>query len=116
LRAATVALLGAELTATATRLEQALLTVPGLRLIRPNGGTTPAIAPLVAFEIAGQEPGAVQRALHGEGINIAANLASYAPYLFAALGRESLLRASVHQGIGDDEIDRLGAALKRLSA
>ncbi|KJV09400.1 hypothetical protein VZ95_11770 [Elstera litoralis] len=113
LRVDHVSALGAELIATATRLEQALLTVPGLRLLRPNADTTPAIAPLVAFEIAGHEPGDVQRALHGEGINIAANQASYAPYLFAALGRQALLRASVHQEIGEGEIERLVAALKR---
>ncbi len=115
LRAAEVLALGAALTHTATRLEQALLTVPGLRLIRPDAGTTPAIAPLVAFEIDGHAASTVQQALHGEGINLAANQAMYAPLLFAALGKQALLRASVHHEIGDAEIERLVEALKRVT-
>lgn len=115
LRVGGVEQLGTALRATATRLEQALLTVPGLRLLRPTAGTTPAIAPLVAFELANRAPEEVQRALHGEGLNIAANQASYAPYLFAALGRKALLRASVHGDTDEEAIERLVTALKRLT-
>ncbi len=115
IRADGVLALGATLIATATRLEHALLTVPGLRLIRPQAGSTPAIAPLIAFEIDGYAPGAVQQALHGEEINLAANQAVYAPLLFAALGKQALLRASVHLDIGAGEIERLVSALKRVT-
>lgn len=106
--------LGAELLARATRLEAALQQVPGLRLIRPEAQDRSAVAPLVAFEIEGRDPVAVQKALHGMGINIAANMAAYAPYFFAHLGKAALLRASVHLPTTDDDIARLVAALVRV--
>ena len=106
--------LGAELLARATRLEAALRQVPGVQLIRPGAGESPAIAPLVAFEIAGRDPQAVQKALQAQGINVAANLAAYAPYFFAHLGKAALLRASVHLPTTDADIDRLVATLRQV--
>lgn len=102
------------LIARATQLEAALQPLPGLRLIRPHAGASAAIAPLVAFEIAGRDPLAVQKALADQGINLAANQAVYAPYLFAYLGKAALLRASVHLPTTAADIDQLAAALRRL--
>lgn len=106
-----VGALGAALAARANRLETALQQVPGLRLIRPGAGDGRAVAPLVAFDLDGRDPLAVQKALQAAGINCSATLAAYAPYLFAALGKAALLRVSVHLPTTDGDIDRLVQAL-----
>jgi len=69
---------------------------------------------LVAFNLAGHEPAAVQRALAAQGISIGSNGVAYTPLDMTARGLDTIARASVSYLTTEAEIDRLLEHLRAL--
>ncbi|MGF6243747.1 cysteine desulfurase/selenocysteine lyase [Paraburkholderia sp. GAS38] len=69
---------------------------------------------LVAFNLAGHKPAAVQRALAAQGISIGSNGVAYTPLDMTARGLDTIARASVSYLTTEAEIDRLLEHLRAL--
>lgn len=70
---------------------------------------------LVAFNVAGYEAGAVQRALAAQGVSIGSNGTAYTPLDMKARGLDAVARASVSYLTTEAEIDTLLDRLRALT-
>lgn len=101
----------ATIAATAQTLRTELAAIPGITVLdqgREQSG-------LVAFNLAGHDAVAVQRALAAEGITIGSNGVPYTPLDMQARGLTQIARASVSYLTNDAEVSRLLEALRQLA-
>ena len=101
----------ATIDANAQALRAELAAIPGIAVLdqgRERSG-------LVAFNLAGQDAGDVQRKLAAQGITIGSNGVPYTPLDMQARGLDRIARASVSYLTSGDEIDRLLEALRKLA-
>ncbi|WMD19079.1 aminotransferase class V-fold PLP-dependent enzyme [Achromobacter seleniivolatilans] len=101
----------ATIAATAQTLRTELAAIPGITVLdqgREQSG-------LVAFNLAGHDAVAVQRALAAEGITIGSNGVPYTPLDMQARGLTQIARASVSYLTTDAEVRRLLDALRQLT-
>lgn len=101
----------ASIDARAQALRAELSAIPGVTVLdqgRERSG-------LVAFNLAGQDAVAVQRALAAQGVVIGSNGVPYTPLDMQARGLTQIARASVSYLTSDEEIDRLLEGLRALT-
>lgn len=101
----------ATIDARAQALRAELAAIPGLTVLDQGRNRSG----LVAFNLAGQDPAAVQRALAAQGIVIGSNGVPYTPLDMQARGLTRIARASVSYLTSDAEIDRLLEGLRNLA-
>ncbi|AOY96602.1 class V aminotransferase [Cupriavidus sp. USMAA2-4] len=100
----------ARILATAAHLRAELAAVAGVTVL--DAGTERS--GLVAFQVAGHEPAALQRALAAQGISIGTSGIPYTPLDMRARGLDQVARASVSYLTTVEEVGRLVAALRGL--
>jgi cysteine desulfurase / selenocysteine lyase len=99
--------------ALAAGLREQLAGTPGVT-VHDSGR---ALAAIVTFSLADRASADVARALRAEGINVSVSPRSYSRVWFAAQGlRDDMVRAAAHYYNTEEELDRLVAAVRRLSA
>ena len=89
----------------------ALAEIPGAT-VRDVGAERCGI---VTFTLAGYEPGAIKQALGAQGINVHVSVAGDSRLEVESREQSGVVRASVHYYNSEEEIERLGTALRTLS-
>jgi cysteine desulfurase / selenocysteine lyase len=99
--------------ALAAALREQLADTPGVTV----HDVGPELCAIVTFSVAGHGPDEVADALRGEGVNVSVSPRSSSRAWFAEHGLppEDIVRASTHYYNTDEELDRLVAAVRRLS-
>jgi cysteine desulfurase/selenocysteine lyase len=95
----------------AAALRAGLGALPGVR-VQDRGAVRCGI---VTFTVDGVEGADVQRALHGQGINVSVAPAHYTLLDMEARGLRDVVRSSVHYYNTEDEVARLVDAVRRLA-
>jgi selenocysteine lyase/cysteine desulfurase len=97
--------------ALAAGLRAELAEIPGAT-VRDVGAERCGI---VTFTLAGYEPGAIKQALGAQGINVHVSAAGDSRLEVESREQSGVVRASVHYYNSEEEIERLGTALRTLS-